>query len=159
LRAKFDSVDIVQSVWADVLCGYRSGQWHFPDSRHLRAFLVTATRNRFIDRFRKHRVACAREQSLADLHTSQTPVARSAGPDKVLEAQELWEQMLALCAPEHRELLQLKRSGLPMNELAARTGFHEQSVRRIFRNLARKLALRDLSATGDQSIDSTCPPR
>jgi RNA polymerase sigma-70 factor (ECF subfamily) len=49
--------------------------------------------------------------------------------------------MLALCAPEHQELLRLKRQGLAMDDLAARTGLHPGSIRRVLRNLARKLAL------------------
>src|SRR5271167_1856224 len=57
LQAKFDSIDIVQSVWADLLNGYRAAAWQFPDVQRFQAFLVQATRNRFYDRFRKHRVA------------------------------------------------------------------------------------------------------
>ena len=43
--------------------------------------------------------------------------------------------------PDHHELLRLKRQGLPLQEIAARTGLHEGSVRRILRQLARQLAL------------------
>src|SRR5262249_55417734 len=48
LRAKFDSIDVVQSVWADLLRGFREAGWRFADEAHLRAFLVKLTRNRFI---------------------------------------------------------------------------------------------------------------
>ena len=34
LRAKFDSVDIVQSVWADLLTGFRDRHWTFQDADH-----------------------------------------------------------------------------------------------------------------------------
>src|SRR5262249_2274712 len=53
LRAKFDSDDIVQSVWADLLEGFREADWRFPTADHLRAFLVKVTRHRFIDRLRQ----------------------------------------------------------------------------------------------------------
>ena len=46
LRARFDSVDIVQSVWADVLEGYRAEGWRFTDRDHLRAFLARVTSRR-----------------------------------------------------------------------------------------------------------------
>ncbi len=151
LRAKFDSVDIVQSMWADLLDGYRSGAWHFPDVRRLEAFLVQVARNRFIDRFRKHRIPFEKEQPLGGLHTSEMPAAQEAAPPQVVEAEELWEQMLALCPPEHRELLHLKRQGLPMEELVARTGLHPGSIRRILRNLACKLALNDQAVASDES--------
>ncbi|HME92419.1 MAG TPA: hypothetical protein VKE49_13400, partial [Myxococcaceae bacterium] len=55
MRAKFDSVDVVQSIWADVLRGFRDADWRFKDEAHLKAFLVKATRNRFLDRLRQHR--------------------------------------------------------------------------------------------------------
>jgi RNA polymerase sigma-70 factor (ECF subfamily) len=141
LRAKFDSVDVVQSVWADLLGRYRAGAWHFPDVQRFQAFLVQVTRNRFIANLRKHRASIQREQRLGNLHTSEMPACPQPHPPALVEAQELWEQILALCAPEHQELLELKRQGLPMSELVARSGLHPGSIRRILRNLARKLAL------------------
>jgi len=141
LQAKFDSIDIVQSVWADLLDGYRAGAWHFADVQRFQAFLVQVTRNRFNDKFRKHRIAFEREQQLEGLHPSEQPACARASAPELLQAEELWEQMLALCAPEHQELLKLRRAGVPMDEMAARTGLHPGSIRRILRNLARKLAL------------------
>src|SRR5437016_13304720 len=64
LRPKFDSVDVVQSVWADVLYGVREAGWRFQSAAQLRAFLVNATRHRFIDRVRQHRRAPIHEQRL-----------------------------------------------------------------------------------------------
>ena len=58
-RAKFDSLDIVQSVWADLLHGQASGAWHFPDVSRFQAFLVRVTRNRFVSTIRK----CRRDQA------------------------------------------------------------------------------------------------
>src|SRR3954471_12248421 len=73
LQSKFDSIDVVQSVWADLLDGYRAGAWHFADVQHFRAFLVQVTRNRFHDKFRKHRIAFEREQRLDAMQTSEVP--------------------------------------------------------------------------------------
>src|SRR5215218_8223387 len=39
LRAKFDSLDVVQSVWTNVLHGLRDACWEFADEAHLRSFL------------------------------------------------------------------------------------------------------------------------
>src|SRR5947199_7832149 len=64
LRAKFDSADVLQSVWADVLDGFREAGWRFADADHLRGFLFIATRNRLIDRIRRHQKAAAREERL-----------------------------------------------------------------------------------------------
>ncbi len=40
LRAKFDTMDVVQSVWADLLVGIRRAGWRFADRAHLQALLV-----------------------------------------------------------------------------------------------------------------------
>jgi RNA polymerase sigma-70 factor (ECF subfamily) len=40
----------------------------------------------------------------------------------------------------------LKREGLPLTEIAARTGLHEGSVRRILRRLSRDLAMQSDNA-------------
>src|SRR5262245_30693971 len=66
-RAKFDSVDVVQSVWAHVLKGCRSAGWQFADAAHLRAFLARLTRHRLIDRLRRVRLATELEQPLDEV--------------------------------------------------------------------------------------------
>jgi RNA polymerase sigma-70 factor (ECF subfamily) len=138
LRAKFDSLDIVQSVWADVLDGFRRAGWRFEDAEHLRAFLVKATRHRFIDRYRQHQRALERERPLAEGEGEAGPGPR---PSELARADDLWDKLLALCPPEHHEILRLKRQGLGAPEIATRTGLHEDSVRRVLRQLARRLVL------------------
>lgn len=142
LRAKFDSVDVVQSVWVHLLRGLEHSGREFADSAHLQAFLVRVARNRLTDGVRRHRRALEREQLLAD-GESQAAQAPGPRPSEIIQADELWNRMLALCSPEHREVLALRRQGLRRTEIAARTGLHEGSVRRILRELARRLACAD----------------
>src|SRR4051794_23031544 len=92
LRAKFDSIDIVQSVWADLLSGFRSGAWKFTDSDHLRAFLIKVTRNRFLNRVRDHRGALDREQSPEEDLPETLPSPRPQ-PGAIAEAEELWDRI------------------------------------------------------------------
>jgi len=139
LRAKFDSLDIVQSVWLDVLEGFRHAGWRFRDAEQLRTFLVKATRHRFIDRYRQHRRALEREIPLSGVQRPST----QPRPSEIVRANDLWERLLALCPPEHHDLLRLKRDGLSAVDIAARVGLHEDSVRRILRELAQKLALQE----------------
>jgi RNA polymerase sigma factor (sigma-70 family) len=141
LRAKLDSIDVVQSVWADVLGGFRDAGWRFADAAHLRAFLIKVTRHRFIDRVRQHKTAVERELPLACVVPEQHPHAREPRPSEIAQANDLWNQMLALCPPAHHPVLELKRQGLTLMEVARRTGLHEGSVRRILRQLAREMAL------------------
>jgi len=139
LRSKFDSVDIVQSVWADLVKGFREAGWRFADVAHLQSFLIKMTRHRFIDFVRRHKVETSREETAP---VESAPCARNPRPSQVILADELWERMLAICPPAHRELLRLKRLGLSAREISDRTGLHEDSVHRVLRNLARHIAFR-----------------
>jgi RNA polymerase sigma-70 factor (ECF subfamily) len=137
LRAKFDSLDVVQSVWVRVLGNFRHRGCFIASPAHLRNFLICVTRNCLTDRLRRHRTALERERpATKDMEAT----IRQPRPSELAQADELWERMLAVCPPEHHELLRLKRQGVPATAIAARTGLHEDSVHRIIRNLARRLA-------------------
>jgi RNA polymerase sigma-70 factor (ECF subfamily) len=142
LRAKFDSLDIVQSVWVDLLSGFREAGWRFPDAAHLRAFLVRLTRHRFIDRFRQHRRGLEREQSLAREEWRDVLASREPPGIAQAQAEELWQEMLELCPPQHHEVLRLRRGGARSAEIARLTGLHDGSVRRILGDLSRRLSAR-----------------
>jgi RNA polymerase sigma factor (sigma-70 family) len=139
VRSKFDSADIVQSVWADVVRDLRKADWHFPDADHLRAYLVRRVRHRLIDRIRQNRTAVAAERRLGGGITGLAEISQPA-PSEVAQADDLWEQIRTLCPPAHHRLLELKRQGASMVEIAAWTGLHEGSVRRILYDLAKRFA-------------------
>jgi RNA polymerase sigma-70 factor (ECF subfamily) len=139
LRSKFDSMDVVQSVWVHLLKGFREADRRFTDVNHLRAFLVQLTRHRLIDRLRHLRHAIEREQPLEGVGLEDLLPAESQQPDDVLQADELWEQLLELCPPAHQEILRLKREGALTGEVAARTGLNAGSVRRILNALSQRI--------------------
>jgi RNA polymerase sigma factor (sigma-70 family) len=141
LRAKFDSMDVVQSVWADLLRGFREAGWRFADEAHLRAFLVKLTRHRFIDQLRRHRTALARERPLGELVPAEEPASPLPSPSQFVQADELGQRMLAMCAPAHRDIVRLRMSGIPVSEIATRTGLHVGSVHRILHDLACRVAV------------------
>ena len=105
LRARFDSEDVVQSVWVSLLQGFRGAGWRFADIDHLRAFLVRATRNRFLDRVRQHGRSVERETHFGPAEPAGLPPARGPRPSQLVQCEELWRRILALCPPEHRELV------------------------------------------------------
>jgi RNA polymerase sigma-70 factor (ECF subfamily) len=138
-RGQFDSIDVVQSVWVHVMRGLRSAGWRVPDPARFRALLRMLARRRLVSRFRHYRAAAERERARAavpDLVASGQP-----RPSEVAQAGELWDRMLALCPPAHHDVLRLRRVGLSLTEIAARTGLHDGSVRRILRQLARRLSI------------------
>jgi RNA polymerase sigma-70 factor (ECF subfamily) len=139
LRAKFDSSDVVQSVWVQFVRRLRRDGWRVDDEAQLRALLATIARRRLVSRVRKHAHAAECEGPTIEA----APPARDPRPSEVAQADELWAAMLRLCPPEHHAILLLRRQGLPLTEIADRTGLHEGSVRRLLRRLSRELALRE----------------
>jgi RNA polymerase sigma-70 factor (ECF subfamily) len=143
LRPKFDSADVVQSVWADLLDGFKRNGWKFKTANDLRAFLVRATMNRFIDHVRRHRSAVEHETK-TDVNVLRTlPAEAWPTPSEEAQAQDVWNKMLSLCPPKHREVLVLRRQGMRSDEIAKHTGLHGASVRRILCELAAKMARAD----------------
>ena len=140
LRRKFDSIDVVQSAYGDVLAAFRAGGMRFATAAQLRAFLIRATRNRFIDRVRQHHTAMRLERPLATDAAGEPFVSIAPRPSEAAAAAELWERLLAVCPPEHRELLALRRRGATAREIAAAVDMHEGSVRRVLRELAVRIA-------------------
>lgn len=147
LRSKFDSLDIVQSVWVDLLKGFRESGWRFPDADHLQAFLVKATRNRFIDRFRQHKSAMQREEPISSSNAHSLAGESPDTPTAKVHAEELWDRLVQECPPAHRDVLALKRQGFTLDEIADKTGLHAGSVRRILYELADRMARREKRET------------
>lgn len=145
LRSKFDSMDVVQSVWSDLLRGFREAGWRFATADHLKAFLIRATRNRFLNRQQKYQGGRI-EESLDVGELGQQLPSKTPEPSATAHANELWEQLLNTCLPTHRPLVEMRRAGYSLKEIAADTGYHPSSVRRIFYDLARHAGQRLLTS-------------
>lgn len=141
LRSKVDSCDIVQSVFADVLAGVRGGGWRFEGRSQLLAFLKRLASRRLADRYQEHRASVDREQPLDETAPRNLPRSPLPRPSQEAQCRELWERLLAACPPAHQEVVRLRRQGYRLGEIAARTGLHEGSVRRILYDLARRLSI------------------
>lgn len=136
LRSKLDSVDVLQSVWADVCGGLQQRAWQFETDQQLRAFLVTAVKHRFVDRWRQNRRALTHEQPLAE---AGALAGRATPPSDSLEAHELWEELLDKCPRQHHAILHSKRRGESLDAIADQQGLHKSSVRRILYQLAQRV--------------------
>ena len=151
MRSKLDSVDVVQTVWLEILRNLSEGRVAFPDAAQLRAYLVMLTRNRLIDSFRRHRRSMDLERPLREIEPEGHPASVGARPSQVAQADELWDLLLERCSPNQREVLRLKREGISLGEIAGRTGLHKSSVRRLIYEAERHLARLAPSADGRDS--------
>ncbi len=75
-----------------------------------------------------------------DLLTRQNNPARVS---QDLRVEELWARIQECCPERHLPLLKLKRQGKSLSEIAAKTGLHESSVRRILYDLSRAFVLQE----------------
>src|SRR5262249_32308164 len=89
---------------------------------------------------RRNRLALEHEQPLPEDASTAQAASEQPRPSQVAQAAELWTMLLELCPPAHRTILELKGQGIPLAQIAARTGLHESSVRRILYDLAKRLA-------------------
>src|SRR5262249_25132751 len=87
-QARFDSGDVLQSVWADLLPGLREARWRFADAGQLRAFLIRVVQNRLIDRSRRALRQAAQEEPLAAL--PEEPPAPQPRPSEHAHAVSTW---------------------------------------------------------------------
>jgi RNA polymerase sigma-70 factor (ECF subfamily) len=141
LRAKIDSMDIVQSVYVNVLKGFHGNGWRFAGRPQLLAFLRQIAWRRLANRYQEHRHALERERTLDESGPANVADAASPRPSQVAEGRELWDRVLLACPEPHRDVVLLRAKGYRMAEIADRTGLHEGSVRRILYDLARRLSV------------------
>jgi RNA polymerase sigma factor (sigma-70 family) len=137
IQSKFNSSDIVQSIWADLLHGFRDGKWQFSDARHLQAFLTKVTKNRFLDRVRQQKSSLQLEEPLNWVDSNVAIQDPGPRPSQEVRAIELWGEISKTCNQHQRQVLELKRQGKSLQEIATETGLHASSVRRILYDLAR----------------------
>lgn len=143
-QAKFDSVDIVQSVWAHMLVDLRQSNRQFDDEAHLRNFLNRAVINRFHDRYRQHRREVEIQKPMAESELAAVPSYGQSRPSQIVQHDELLGQILEFCPSKYHDIIRLRREGLKHKEIAEKTGLHPSSVRRIIYEVARQLKQRNI---------------
>jgi RNA polymerase sigma factor (sigma-70 family) len=137
LRTQFDSTDFVQSVWQSFLVDPDSRD--FDNVEHLRGFLFGMVRNKVREQHRRltktEKYDLAREERLyvrrGDREVPREVVSPDPSPSQPLQAADRWAHLMAGRTPLEIEVLTLRRQGLTFVEIAARTGIHERTVRRV----------------------------
>jgi RNA polymerase sigma-70 factor (ECF subfamily) len=138
LRSQFDSMDFVQAVWQSFFSDH-AGPERFASPGQLRAYLAGVARFKVLEEYRR------RTQTLKyDLGREEPLYVRRGGrvrprdlpssdpsPSQHLQAADRLDRLTAGRSPLEVEIVRLRRDGLTFEEIAARTGLGERTVRRI----------------------------
>lgn len=137
LRAKFDSVDFVQTIWASFFAR-AAKQERFETPANLAAFLTQMARHKLASehrrRFRTAKFTIDREASLDPAIRDGLP-GSGPTPSQVVIAKEVWEQLVAGQPPRYRQIVELRIEGLTLEEIGDRLQINERTVRRVLAHL------------------------
>ena len=140
IRAKFDSFDFVQAVWASFFEAPQDFA-RFERPEQLVGYLAALAHNKVVDeirrRMRTDKYNVNRERSLDDsaLHFSERLAAQQPSPSEVAVAHELWSRLLEGQPEHYRRILELRRDGNTPQEIADQLRLNERTIRRVIQTV------------------------
>ena len=154
LRTQFDSMDFVQSVWESFFSSCDQDPEAFQDARHLRGYLAGVARNKVLEvhrqRTRTKKYDMNREERLNARRGSQEVLrelpAGGPTPSESAQANDRFAVLIAGRTPEEIRIVELRRQGLTLKEVAERVGKDERSVRRVLESIRARMAARPSQA-------------
>jgi RNA polymerase sigma-70 factor (ECF subfamily) len=150
LRSQFDSMDFVQAIWESVLIKDGQDLNQFTNEQHVRAYLAGVARNKVYEEHRKRtrtkRYNLKREEPLyirrGDREQPRELQSPDPTPSQDAQVRDRFAQLVAGRTPKEVEVIELRRQGLTFDEIAARTGIGERSVRRIIDSIRERMEAR-----------------
>ncbi|RUL87115.1 RNA polymerase sigma factor [Tautonia sociabilis] len=150
LRTQFDSMDFVQLVWASVFAGEAVDPTRFDNPQHLRAFLTGVAWNKVREEYRRRtrtrKYDIGREEPLyvrrGDREEPREVPSPEPTPSQNLQEIDRMEQLTAGRSGPEAEALRLRSLGLTLEEVAARVGLSERTVRRLIEDSRRRMEQR-----------------
>jgi RNA polymerase sigma factor (sigma-70 family) len=142
LRAQFDSLDFVQSVWGSFFRRMRGASPELEDPRNLMLFLARAAKNKLIDEYRRaisQKQDKRLEESLWDGDRPRDLVTAEDGPTEIAEAREAMERLRDMVPEDRQSILGLKTEGFSNHEIGQRLGLSERTVRRVIADLRKQV--------------------
>ncbi len=147
LRSQFDTVDFTQVVWQSVIADCRERSEAFRDPRHLLGFLAGVVHNKVAHEYRRRtrtrKYDIGREEPLyvrrGDRVVPRELPADDPTPSEAVQAGDRMDQLTAGRSPTEVRIIELRREGLTIDEVAARLELHEKAVRRVINSLRARL--------------------
>jgi RNA polymerase sigma-70 factor (ECF subfamily) len=146
MRRRVEPEDVVQSVCRTFLRRVKEGEFQLPDAESLWRLLCAITLSKVREQTRFHlrqRRSLAQETPLADDDGSSNPgfvvVDRGLPPDEQVAFADQFEKLLASLDDEERQLVDLRLQQLDNDQIAARLGCSQRTVRRLLGRLESRL--------------------
>ena len=144
IRAKFDSQDFVQAVWASILLK-REQLDQFTTPEHFVAYLVAVAKNKVLMEYRGFRTKKRDVRLEVDLATTeeggsrkpsqprhgQHPLASDAPtPSHIAQVRDLWDVVLRESSVREQEMIAMRIEGKSYRQIAEHMDINEKTVRR-----------------------------
>jgi hypothetical protein len=140
LRARFDSIDIAQDVWASFFSEPLEKR-AFRTSEQLIAFLAELARNKVKDTEKRvvhaKKRSAERDFSMDDSHRFDKHAlpGPDATPSQIVMSREEWTRFLGAQPPVYRKIFLLMRDGKTNLEISAELGISDRLIRRVMSRL------------------------
>jgi RNA polymerase sigma factor (sigma-70 family) len=153
-RARYDSQDFVQAVWA-TLFGMTAPWQRFAHPTDLAGFLTTLARNKVLEEMRRRKNALSKgDRSIDQQWMDRRLAARQPTPSQFVVAKERWEQINEDEPEQNRDILSLRYEGENNSEIARRLNMNESTVRRIVERMFREDQVQSLLGWEDDEWET-----
>jgi RNA polymerase sigma-70 factor (ECF subfamily) len=136
-----DPEDVVQSAYRSFFIGARSDAFVLQHSGDLWRLLVTITRHKLHDQFKRQRrlkrSGGKEETPLA--HLEVEPVSPHPTPAEAAALADELKAILTRLGPVQRRMIELRLQGYKLAEIAEATGHNERTVRRLLQRVEEYL--------------------
>ena len=139
LRARFDSIDVVQDVWLSFLA-IPPDRLNFDTEQGLLGYLGQVAYHRVVDIFRQ-RFQTDKDDATREVESNAiTPspewiVAQTPTPSVCVAANETWDKLLSQFPEGHRIILRQLRDGHDHQDIARQANVSLSTVNRVVRRL------------------------
>jgi RNA polymerase sigma-70 factor (ECF subfamily) len=144
LAPRFDSEDIVQSVFRTFFRRVAKGEFDVPDGEELWKLFLVIGLNKLRAVAAYHRTAKRNVGLSTGSQSIETDAPQTQGPDEtsLTILRLVIEEALSVLTPAHREIINARIDGYEVAEIAAQQGRSKRSIERIlqgFREMLSKL--------------------
>jgi RNA polymerase sigma factor (sigma-70 family) len=138
LRAKFDSSDFVQAVWASFFAKCLDRE-EFSHPKHLVAYLVGMARRKVQLEVRQQITTKKRDlRRECPLKHAEQAASTQPRPSAEVIAREAWTRLLAGQPDHYQKMVHLRLQGHTLEEISSRLSVNERTVRRALTKMFRE---------------------